>query len=123
MNKNRWTGPSEPTDLAYLAGIVDGEGYITISGVTTKANRGAIRVGVTNTYKPLIDWLLEYGGSVKAKPEGRVGSLGKLPCYHWGVTARLEILALLKSIEPYMRIKRDKAKLAIAMIEEWIAPP
>lgn len=99
------------TDLAYLAGIIDGEGTITL----TKNNRSdafrRIDVSVANTDRALIDWLkAEFGGKVRTRASRK--SHWKTG-YEWRVGAD-QALRLLKRIRRYLRIKRPRADLICA---------
>ena len=101
------------TELAYIAGIVDGEGYIGISADHRKRNPGRpcwrLRVAVTNTS----EWLVQYlkfsigGGIITLKSDKR-----PRPCYQWSVD-RGRAAEFLKLILPYLRLKRPQAELAI----------
>uniref|UniRef100_A0A6M3JES2 Putative HNH homing endonuclease n=1 Tax=viral metagenome TaxID=1070528 RepID=A0A6M3JES2_9ZZZZ len=99
------------TDLAYTAGIIDGEGYIGIKYTGRKSGRRyrTLRVEVGNTNKILIDWLqLHYGGSyyqAKSKPQNR-------QYWKWGLSAK-QAAAFLEKILPYLLIKKYEAALAI----------
>jgi hypothetical protein len=102
--------PKKETDLAYLAALLDGEGYITIS----YGKRTLIRVGIANTCVPVIKWLCSIGGGVSpVKVEGN-----RKPCFHWSIAAKLEVRDFLRAVLPYMRMKQDKAKIAIDLIQE-----
>ena len=92
---------------AYIAGMVDADGSITILP-------RRVYVVVSNTYLPLIDWLGQLGGHTyiyKAtenpnwKPRGR-----------WQTTNRADALAVLEQIGPHMIIKREKARQALALL-------
>ena len=61
-----WLSPDEQTDWAWLAGIIDGEGCITITG----AQRGwgwqdILYLGIGMTHKPTIDRIVEIIGAGK----------------------------------------------------------
>ena len=102
------------TDLAYIAGIVDGEGSISISRYGGKRNSSYCRLTVTNTSEWLIRWLqFSLGGSVsvyKRKEESH-----KI-AYNWYLNEHLTLDAL-KLILPYLRIKRPQAEIAIQFLE------
>jgi intein/homing endonuclease len=103
------------TDLAYLAGIVDGEGCIS------RLNRRRPRrwsVSIASTSPELILWLAEFGGNVH---EMKPGHLGKKQGWMWSVASWRDVRCLLVAIQPYMRIKRDVALHAIEEINEWLA--
>ena len=101
------------TELAYIAGIVDGEGYIGISADHRKRNPDKpcwrLRVAVTNTN----EWLVQYlkfsigGGVILLK-----NSKNPKPCYQWS-TDRGKAAEFLKLILPYLQLKRPQAELAI----------
>ena len=100
------------TDLAYIAGIVDGEGYIGISADHRKRNPNRpcwrLRVTVTNTNEWLMQFLkFSFGGIIDLK---RSSSLK--PCYNWTL-CRSNAAEFLKLILPYLRLKRPQAELAI----------
>lgn len=101
------------TDLAYLAGIVDGEGYIGISADHRKRNPDRpcwrLRVAVTNTN----EWLMQHlkfsiGGGVIALKNSK----NTTPCYQWEIRHG-KASEFLKLILPYLRLKRPQAELAI----------
>ena len=94
--------------LEYLAGLVDGEGCIRLH----PSNKGKYRkyyprLQVTNTYKPIIDLLVEeYGGachssSNKNKPHWKEK-------YDWRLSGD-KARELLTELIPYLIIKKDKA--------------
>jgi len=106
------------TDLAYMAGIVDGEGYISLARRNSKRNKNGIRydiqIGVTNTNK----WLLEtfrftFGGSISKKKKGYEKSLpSSQDCFNWQASNQ-QALITVKALLPYLRLKRPQAELAI----------
>ena len=106
------------TDLAYMAGIIDGEGYISLARRNSKRNKSGIRydiqVGVTNTNK----WLLEtfrfaFGGSISKKKKGYEKSLpSSQDCFNWQVGNK-QALIVVRTLLPYLRLKRPQAELAI----------
>jgi hypothetical protein len=114
--------PTEAVDLAYIAGIVDGEGSIRSGGRSTKGrvkNRWeGWQVSVANTDAALMQYLGRIGGRVYGNRH--VGPLSKKPIYSWSVYRLDEVLALLKAIRPYLIIKRGKADQAIAETQLWI---
>ena len=111
------TIPGEQTDLAYLAGIFDGEGYISPRRAT---QRGVVRMtyylGIANTSTDLMEWLGRIGGNVyscRLRTERQV--------YEWRICRQIDVLMFLRAIQPYLRIKRDKANRTIAHLEARIA--
>jgi len=111
--------PPTVTELAYTAGIVDGEGHIQLalrSGVSL-----VLRVQVTNTKEELIDWLLlKFGGYKYKHPR-------KLPnhkqAFHWHITEN-QGAEFLAAIRPYILIKRNQVELALeAWSKRKVVPP
>lgn len=100
------TVPAEPTVLAYLAGLLDGEGNIS-------SQEGKWWVAITNSYRPVIDWLLTFGGKDRAMKRYKPAHS---PCWHWRIHAQQDVLAFLEAVAPYMIIKRDLAECVIAEI-------
>ena len=98
-------------DFAYVAGLFDGEGSITINKNRSDCGRPSytLLVYITNTNEAVIDWLLtKFGGTLYT----RSVSKGHRPCWDWkkyGNNAR-DFLTL---INPYLRIKKHQAELAI----------
>lgn len=101
--------PTNPVTLAYIAGILDGEGHIGINIV-----KPSFRVAIVNTNLDLIKWLSDQLG-------GRIRSLKKtqarhLTCYQWICTSRYNIVPLLKALSPYLIVKKTIAETCIAII-------
>lgn len=103
-------------DAAYLAGIVDGEGSISIGHQKDSRPRGAdyyyLLLTITNTSEDLLTWVTSVTGRGNYYEKSRKGSLGKKRCYSW--TARGWSAAdVLKEIAPHMIVKQRKAELGI----------
>jgi len=109
--------------LAYLAGIIDGEGSIMLwkSEIDSKT-RGQfnLRINVTSTDKCLIDWLFEnFGGhTYLSRAPSRISKPHWKKQYLWSVP-RPEILKFLQDIYPYLIIKKERCKIAIKFRETF----
>jgi RNA repair pathway DNA polymerase beta family len=106
-------------ELAYLAGILDGEGHISIDRTEgakpTHAPIHFLQVGITNTDRDLIDNLSTlYGGHV-----GRTGIRDghRKDCYRWRLTGP-PAAKFLRELHPFLRIKRRQAEIAIEFAHE-----
>lgn len=111
-----------PTELAYIAGIVDGEGNIGIYELKSRPNGRAKeyiglfpRLCIANTDARLFGWLLP------RLPGSRlytyVGSLGrKKPCGRF-VYDGARAAALCRMMLPYLTIKKIKAQLVVEFYE------
>lgn len=105
-------------DLAYAAGIIDGEGWI---GMSTSEPKGKARspvfqccvvVRMTDAEVPV--WFAEqFGGRVLAI-ESKTG--GRL-IHHWSLTAG-RAAAFCRQIRPYLRIKHRQAELVFRYRED-----
>jgi len=100
------------TDLAYTAGIMDGEGSIGIARHKSKScKRGytlELSVQVTSSDEWLCQWLkFAFGGSLSHS----INNAGN-PMWHWIIVAR-KASEFLKAISPYLRLKRPQAEIAI----------
>lgn len=113
MESHSWESLSN-TDLAYTAGIVDGDGYIGISKTKGKTYhlgyQMSLRVSVANTDELLIRWLHQYyGGHIRRK---KVYPNHPRPVWAWTVASQVA-LVFLENILPYLRVKKTQAKVAI----------
>jgi len=107
------------TDAAYIAGIVDGEGTLSLS--LSMPKRGGyhfgVRVCVTNTNTSLLKYLKKrVGGSIQKKPSYK----GLLPCYRWQICHRGEVRQFLQLIYPYLIIKKRHAEIIMEFLDDFV---
>jgi len=94
-------------DHAYAAGIVDGEGSISIQNYSSITS---LRVEVVNTDPRICLWLKErFDGRVYQHPRTN----GRRMLYKWTV-ASAAAGTFLKAICPYMILKKEQAEIALA---------
>lgn len=96
------------TTLAYLAGLIDADGCITIQGTGLRANLVPV-VHVSNTDVELLQWLLAtFGGHLSLIRQGndRHRAFGR-----WNIRGQLAV-DLLAKLRPHLRVKRHQAWLA-----------
>jgi hypothetical protein len=109
-----------PMELAYLAGIIDGEGYIGIDSCYKRKGRQSthqLRVGVVNTSPELIMWLKEtFGGSwsKREKPMSEKHS----QCYQWRAEAKIAE-NILRLVVPFLIIKCEQVRVALMFRETF----
>lgn len=77
-----------PTDIAYIAGLFDGEGCVSVRKWTTKkAFQHTLYVSITNTDKKVLDWIQsQYGGGLclaRKRGDGRCS----MNCYCWSLSS------------------------------------
>jgi hypothetical protein len=113
-----------PLDLAYWAGLIDGEGHLGIRYVADKSRRPRqyiARFGLVMSEPPLVEafaeqFSLHYGGNcswdspVSKKPLFRAQGAGQ------------SAAAVAKTLLPYLRIKRRQAELLVQLEEEKRRP-
>ena len=92
------------TDAAWLAGIIDGEGYVD-------AKRR--RVTVTNCDMKLLDEVKRVAGCGAIHTTGPCRSEKHRPAYRWSVAARADVATVLRSVFPRLITKRDVARNVI----------
>lgn len=100
---------------SYLAGILDGEGCITIGAgkKETCTNYNAI-ILVQNTNKKLIDWLQsKFGGQVYLSKKATEKTKA---AWMWRITKKKEIELLLLAVLPYLIVKVEQAKVLLAFV-------
>lgn len=103
-------------DLAYTAGLLDGEGHIGIHKSKNGFRKGvprelkySARLMIANTNIDIMHWLqLNFGGSI-AK-DVRDGN--RKDCYRWQIYGN-KMLEFLKLVAPYLKIKSSQAKIVI----------
>lgn len=103
--------------LAYLAGIIDGEGTVNITYLP-KRDEFRLRLQVVNTDKRLIDWL-------KSNFESHVYEVKRHSLqnpkwrkrYEWFLYPKKATLPLLKSLIPFLICKKEQMEVAITFIE------
>jgi hypothetical protein len=113
-----------PLELAYLAGIVDGEGTITIAARKAASGRIYFRPSVTisNTSERLADWLRAWGYSINTA----TNSSGRP---YWRINwSGFSVDSLLTRLLPFLVIKRPHADLLLEFISlrralPRLAPP
>lgn len=102
-------------DKAYVTGIVDGEGWITICKQQNKPV--TLRVCVGNTFLPLLEALKEtYGGSIYSCGSQQRHTKQQRPVWHWCLNGKL-CLPILQDTLPYLLIKKERAELALLFID------
>ena len=114
-----------PLQLAYLAGIVDGEGCFHACKLKNKPGDGYKNghyrcvLKVSNTDKRLFDWLQEtFRGTCSAAFKETRDKLFKRDCYEWVVTGH-RLLDISRQILPYLIIKKRHCELIIKFRESF----
>lgn len=112
------TIPRQPEQLAYIAGLFDGEGCICVSinhyvPVTSNlcASRYTIGLTISMCNKPVIQWLHDTFPGSRMIPIARK-KYNKNWQDAWAVSfSEIQGIVFLKAIYPYMRVKKEQAAL------------
>jgi len=102
--------------VAYLAGIIDGEGCFRIGKAPKKYNpvyTAYIQVGMVDKCIPKL-LLQTFGGNLR---EERV--LEKRSIWRWTANSRKKVLEISKILEPYLIVKKQHVKLIIDFCENF----
>lgn len=100
------------TEAAYLAGIIDGEGSVSIIRYKVTHGRGQLfsaRVSISMQDEGVLRWLHELTGLGNLRFQQRGV---KNPIWQWQLTTR-HAADLLKLALPFLRVKRTQAEKVI----------
>jgi hypothetical protein len=99
-----------PEAAAYLAGFWDGEGSLMLIG--RKSGSVGVRSTVTNTSYDVLAWVAEVCGigSIQNKPRKAVHHK---PTWFWQIHGE-GAETFLQQLLPYLKVKREQARLALA---------
>lgn len=99
------------SDIAYLAGILDGEGT-----VSWQKSSDTLLLCVTNTHEGLIDWLVARCGGSKHRevvsPDRRGDTSRWRPKWRWTLTG-YRASFVLEATLPHMMVKRERGEAAL----------
>lgn len=100
------------TDAAYLAGLIDGEGTVTLVRRHSRENR-RICLSICNTGQDLLEFAKRATG-VGHISRRKCSSARHSPAFTWAVWGR-QALGILRQCHPWMRsYKRDRTSLALS---------
>lgn len=112
-----------PEQLAYLAGVIDSDGYIGILK-DRKLRDGrkhpsyGLTLNVTNTSRELMDWLVDnFKGKIYLRKLDPTKNWKQT--YNW-IVGYQNAKDILEMIEKYLVIKRQQALLGIELMNGWI---
>lgn len=103
------------TEAAYIAGIIDGEGTITLSRRHRGDNRQLV-VSVANTETNLLEYLCDTVGAGRITRK-RTTSTEHTPSATWQIDNR-QALTLLSQIAPFLQTY--KAQRAALVLEKYV---
>ena len=97
------------TEWAYLAGLIDGEGSITI--MRQKGKPAAVRVRFNNTDEAVIEWVISRFGGLKCEANSN-SSYGKKICHRLDWNS-VNAIPILEGVLPFLVIKKQLALIAL----------
>ncbi len=105
-------------ELAYFAGIIDGEGCMYIGNFDCNKKTGIpyfqTHIQVCNTDKNLIDWIQNtFGGKVSIKSRERTDRPRKL-AYLWNSSGE-RVTHLCEVLLPYLIVKKKECEIMLKM--------
>ena len=111
MESYRKVSPLRPVDAAYIAGLVDGEGTVSLSRRHAADERQLV-LSISSTERELLEYVCRVVGA------GRITSKRSYRAHHASsftfAICNRQALDLLKQIAPYMRgYKRARARLVL----------
>lgn len=119
-------------DLAYIAGLMDGEGSFCILKAESpetlrQTNRkspvyySVIRIGMVQ--KEPMEFIYQTFGFGIVRDEGvRKDRPTNQPMYRWTLHKKSQILEVCKELLPYLRVKKRQAQNIIEFFENWENP-
>ena len=98
-------------DAAYLAGLIDGEGTVTLCRKHKNENR-QLAITISNTERQLLEFSLQAIGAGKITRK-RTSEASHTPSFTYAIYNR-QALAVLKQLLPYLRsYKLKRAKFIV----------
>lgn len=103
--------------VAYTAGIMDGEGTFYIGNYSGNRKNGdkhyQTLIAVATTDKPLMDWLFNtFGGGFREYTPKQMAKNSRKQVYRWQATSN-RMLHICELILPYLVIKKRQAEIMI----------
>lgn len=99
----------------YLAGLIDGEGYLglipsRVKGLKNQSFEPVIKIGMTGESILMLFNQLQatHGGHIEKR---RLLTKGNRDAYTYSLKSRKKVLALLEQIHPYLLVKKSQSKL------------
>lgn len=105
-----------PPEAAYIAGLIDGEGTITLTRKHRHENRH-LAVSISNTDKQLLNFVLNTIGAGKITGK-RTTRSNHTPSFTYAIYNR-QALTLLEQIQTYLRTY--KAERAALILRDYLA--
>ena len=105
------------TDLewAYLAGLFDGEGCVSVAYRQAKPAAFPLMLAICNTHPAFARWCKErFGGHVHRYQRSREGRR-RQDYWEWKISGNAKVPKVLWGMFPYLVIKREQAITAVTL--------
>jgi len=103
----------------YVAGILDGEGSLSIHKTSNQGGSYRLQIVIYGTCVKLMKWLLgNFGGTFYSR-ENNPSGWGKTShrrIYKWNLSGRANKERFLLGVLPYLIIKKEQAEVALEFI-------
>lgn len=110
-----------PTQAAYLAGMVDGEGSFMLKPHNGRNGVLILRVTIVNTHLGVLEWCKQVTGIGSVIPRTYTGNTNQKTNYSWVVSSG-SAASFVIQIQPYLIIKAAHAALALDACERLRIP-
>lgn len=115
--------PYSKTDLAYIAGLVDGEGYVGLVKTSEIRRRKKIKDNITHCFAPTVKINMTsrvaiqfiqsiFGGKIYFTPKPAPNR----DVYDWQLTNKKDCKRVLEEILPFLRLKKRQAEILLDFI-------
>lgn len=119
--------PRQPTEqeLAYMAGLFDGEGYVClffdknycpVSSGRSVAAAYRLTVGITMIHEGVIRWFHSFWGGSHAITKSRIKNANWSDAWHWRISGN-KAEEFLRVMYPYLRVKKHQAALGFKFLQ------
>jgi hypothetical protein len=119
MGAQRTANRLPPEVAGYVAGLIDGEGTITLSRLHAGERRRLV-VSIVNTELPMLRFIAEQAGVGKITRK-RTTSDRHTPAYTYAVTSR-QALQLLEQIVQYLRSYKRQRAMRVLQLYTALTP-
>lgn len=102
---------------SYFAGLFEGEGFVGLQSRRLRSGHRSycVRIGILLTdFEPLAELQANVGGNITVRPRQHVGHRD---AYVW-MTTGARAGGFLRSVKPFLRSPRAKARVAVALAFE-----
>lgn len=106
-------------EWAYAAGLMDGEGSISIKQSSGRKIAWRVEIRISNTDREMVEWMKErFCGTVHEERASRI-KRGWKPIFTWTLCGSLDGRQFLRGILPYSITKSEQSRLTLEFWEGY----